>query len=373
MTLRNFTFAIAALLAGCTETKISPGGGGSTGSGGTAGGNNGGKGGGNNGGQAGSGNGGAAGFFMVPDGGGKVGDAVGGGGNSDANCGLTTVKLESKPPEIMMVFDRSSSMNMTVPGTMNTRFTEASAAITQVLSQTNATVLWGLKLYPTGTMMCQIMPGVEVPVGMMTGPAVTTGITGNVPGVPTGTPTAGAVDAATAHLKTRMTPNPKYILLVTDGEPNCGSGGQMAAVTASVTAIQAASTAGFHTFVVGIATAGTSADMVLNSFAVAGGEPRMDATKYYPATLRDELVKALTTITGQVTNCIYPLGTQPPSPNDVAVNVGTMRIMRDPMNGWDYGPGMQSVVLHGAACELAKSGMAGNVQIIFGCPNVPIP
>jgi hypothetical protein len=33
----------------------------------------------------------------------------------------------------------------------------------------------------------------------------------------------------------------------------------------------------------------------------------------------------------------------------------------------------QSVVLYGAACELAKSGKAGDVQIIFGCPNVPIP
>ena len=212
------------------------------------------------------------------------------------------------------------------------------------------------------------MPGVEVPVGMMTGPAVTTAITGMVPGMPTGTPTNGAVDIATAHLKTRTTTNPKYLLLVTDGEPNCDAG-----ATGSVMSIQAAAAAGFHTFVVGIATAGTTADTVLNDFATAGGEPRMGATKYYPATLRDELVTVLTQITGQVTNCVYPLTSQPPSPNDVAVNVGTMRIQRDPMSGWDYGPGMQSVVLHGAACELAKSGMAGSVQIIFGCPNIPIP
>jgi hypothetical protein len=263
-------------------------------------------------------------------------------------------------------------MNMIVPGTMNTRFTEASAAITDVLAKTNATVLWGLKLYPTGAMMCNINPGVEVAVGAMTGPAVTTAITGAVPGMPTGTPTHTAVMMGTDHLKMRTTTNPKYILLVTDGEPNCAGGGGSGAM-ASVMAIQAAAAAGFHTFVVGIATAGTDADTTLNNMAMAGGEARMGATKYYPATLRDELVAVLTQITGQVTNCIFPLSQQPPSPNDVAVRVGGMRIERNMMNGWEYGMGMQSVVLYGAACELAKSGKAGDVQIIFGCPNVPIP
>jgi hypothetical protein len=367
MTLRTLTLAVA-LLTACSETKISPGtGGNGGGAGGAAGGNGGGSGGGN-GGKGGNGQGGGAGFFNVPDAGPQSGD--GGGVNSgDANCGLTTVKLEAKPPEIMMVFDRSSSMNMILPATMTSRFTEASAAITDVLAKTNATVMWGLKLYPTGAMMCNINPGVEVAVGAMTGPAVTAAIAGNVPGSPTGTPTHMAVAIGTEHLKMRTTSNPKYLLLVTDGLPNCSGGGP----GPSVAAIQAAATAGFHTFVVGIATAGTEADTTLNMMAMAGGEPRMGATKYYPASVRDELTGVLTQITGQVTNCIFPLGTQPPSPNDVAVRVGGTRIDRNMMNGWEYGMGMQSVVLYGTACELAKSGKAGDVQIVFGCPNVPIP
>jgi hypothetical protein len=366
MTVRTLSFVVATALLACnTESKIDIGTGGTNGggaSGSGAGGAAGSASGGSGGGHAGSG--GQAGFFMVSDAG--ITDARPGSG-SDANCGLTTVKLESKPPEIMMVFDRSSSMNMTVPGTMNTRFTEAMAAITDVLAKTNATVHWGLKLFPTG-MDCMVTPGVEVPIGTMTGPAVTQGIMGLPPGMPIGTPTHLAVDAATAQLKMLTTPNSKYILLTTDGEPNCGGGAQ-----ASVASIQAAAAAGFHTFVVGIATAGTNADTTLNQMAMAGGEPRMGATKYYPASVRDELSAALTQITGQVTNCVYALGKQPPSPDDVAVNVGSMRIQRDNMNGWSYGMGMGSVVLNGAACELAKSGTAGDVQIIFGCPNVPIP
>jgi hypothetical protein len=250
---------------------------------------------------------------------------------------------------------------------MSSRYTEALAAISDVVTKTNNSVLWGLKLYPTG-MDCMITPGVEVPIGMMTGPAVIQGIMGLPPGMPIGTPTHLAIDAATAQLKTRTTSNPKYILLTTDGEPNCGGG-----AATSVNAIRAAVMAGFPTFVVGIATTGTTADGVLNDMATAGGEARAGATKYYPATSRDELVTTLTQITGQVTNCIFPLTRQPPSPNDVAVNVGGMRIQRDSMNGWNYGPGMNTVVLFGAACELAKSGKAGDVQILFGCPNTPIP
>jgi hypothetical protein len=366
MTVRSSHLAITALLLACNSSSIMPTGG-NSGGGNSGGGNSGGgnAGGGNSGGgNSGGGAGGQAGFFTFPDAGPPT-DALRNGG--DVNCGLTTVKLEMKPPEIMMVFDRSSSMNMIVPGTMSTRFAEAMAAITDVLAKTNATVSWGLKLFPTGQ-DCMVTPGVEVPIGAMTGPMVTAGIMGLPPGMPIGTPTHLAVDAATAQLKTRTTTNPKYLLLTTDGEPNCNGGAQ-----ASVASIRAAATAGFHTFVVGIATAGTDADNTLNEMATAGLEPRMGATKYYPASVRDELSAALTQITGQVTNCIFPLTAQPPSPDDVAVRVGTMRIDRNMTSGWQYGMGMSSVVLYGAACDLAKSGKAGEVQIIFGCPNTPIP
>jgi hypothetical protein len=187
--------------------------------------------------------------------------------------------------------------------------------------------------------------------------------------MPQGTPTYLAVAEAAGHLKMKTTSNPKYILVVTDGEPNCIA----AADVETVTAIETAATAGFHTFVVGIATAGTDADNILNAMADAGREPRAGTTKYYPATKRDELTTTLGQITGQIaTNCVYPLTKKPPSPDDVAVNVGTMRITRDATNGWTYGDGMNSVVLKGAACDLAKSGK-GDVTIIFGCPGIVIP
>ena len=314
--------------------------------------------------DAGGGSGGAAGAA-----GGKGGSAnPDSGGQGDVNCGLVTAKLEGEPPEVVMVFDRSFSMVAPVEGTGHSRFEEATAAIFDVLMKTDATVLWGLKLFPTG-MMCGVTPGVDVPVAAHTAAAVTAGITGLPPGMPQGTPTHLAVAEATAHLKLRTTDNPKFILVVTDGEPNCFAG----ADALTVTAIETAAMAGFHTFVVGIATTGTDDDNILNAMADAGREPRPGATKYYPATKRDELTTALGHITGAIaTNCVYPLTKKPPSPDDVAVNVGTMRIARDATNGWTYGDGGNSVVLKGAACDLAKSGK-GDVTIIFGCPGIVIP
>ena len=48
---------------------------------------------------------------------------------------------------------------------------------------------------------------------------------------------------------------------------------------------------------------------------MAGGVPRNDpTTKYYPVANRADLVTALTAITGQVTNCVFPLSKPPPVP-----------------------------------------------------------
>ena len=54
--------------------------------------------------------------------------------------------------------------------------------------------------------------------------------------------------------------NTKYILLATDGEPNCASGGSSTPnVPATVDAIAAAKAAGFPVYVIGVGPSGTTA------------------------------------------------------------------------------------------------------------------
>jgi hypothetical protein len=179
-------------------------------------------------------------------------------------------------------------------------------------------------------------------------------------------------------LKTRTSSNRKYILLATDGEPSCPTPSD-AARTYAVQSVTDAASAGFHTFVVGVATTKATATTVLNQLALAGLEARPDpnplATKYYLANTKDELVLALQAITGVVSTCLFPLNSKPPVPNNIAVKVDGTKSPQDTthMDGWDYtGPEQTAVEVFGSWCEKIKTAGANKVEIIFGCPGVII-
>ena len=111
------------------------------------------------------------------------------------------------------------------------------------------------------------------------------------------TPTRSGTAGATTYLQTVTTPNPKFILLATDGLPTCGTGGAMDDAVAAEAAVAAANTAGFKTFVVGIATGG-SADTTLSNLANAGGLPRQGTPSYYSVTTAADLAAAIRTLIG---------------------------------------------------------------------------
>jgi hypothetical protein len=246
-------------------------------------------------------------------------------------------------------------------------------------------VQWGLKAFPSSDMRCSVTDGVDVPSAPMNYTKVWGQIQAVAPGTAAGggTPTTLALQKAVTYLNTTPSMNPRYLVLATDGEPNCAAGGGGGFGgggfgnnddAAAIKAVADAVAAGYKTFVIGIATSGT-ADMVLSQMATAGGEPRMATPPYYPVTNRQDLINALGVITGLVTDCVFRLSMPPPSPNDTAVNVGNSRVSRDPthMNGWDYGAANKSIQFYGPACEAVKKATGQNVQIIFGCPGVVIP
>jgi hypothetical protein len=199
--------------------------------------------------------------------------------------------------------------------------------------------------------------------------AVTGAISNNTTPEGNGTPTADAINAAVTYLKTVNDNNPKYILLATDGEPSCPSGD--AAKTQAVAAVTAAATAGFHTFVLGVATTGGTAPQVLTSLATAGLEardaPNPLATRYYLATTKAEIVTELKQITGVVASCSFDLGSAPPVPDNIAVKVGGQKAPQDATNGWSYtSPDNTSLEVRGTWCDMVKASTDA-VQIIFAC------
>ena len=122
--------------------------------------------------------------------------------------------------------------------------------------------------------------------------------------------------------------NPKYILLATDGEPNCAAGcaGNDCSTTPnpaeemeSEMAVADAAAAGIKVFVVGIGNV-ASAVAVLNQMAMNGGEAQTGgATSYYAATDQAALATALNQIVGKVASCTLPLPGKPQDPTNVIV------------------------------------------------------
>lgn len=310
------------------------------------------------------------------------GSGSGSGSGDEKVCAQQNVPLNRLPPEIMVVLDRSGSMRRNAQGQTAPpdKWSQTTAALNTVLNDTQAGVHWGLKMYPSwrkqGDTACGI-EGLRVDPGLNQAGAIMTEVNGNTPTLDRGaTPTAKAVIEASEFLKGRTSQNPKFILLATDGIPNCRNDSDREGdVPGAVAAVTAAREAGFGVFVVGIAASGIKVDgvdafAVLNDMAVAGGRPREGDTKFYSANNEAELKTALGSIASQAADCTFTLEKQPPSPQDVAVLLDDKRLSQGA--DWEYGAGNRSIVVKGAYCDKLKKGDVKNALIKFGCPGMVI-
>jgi hypothetical protein len=298
------------------------------------------------------------------------------------NCGAVQVGLENVPPDLLIVLDKSGSMardamDKTCGRTCTSKWTSTTTAINMVVGQTQATIRWGLKYFANDD-SCGVTDGAAV----MVAPNNATAIANSIMRTRTGgnTPTEAGVTSAVKYMQGLTDPNPKYILLATDGEPNCmpGNADPMADdADGAVAAVTAAATAGFPVYVVGVGNL-PDAQATLNRIATAGGRPQAGATSYYPVSSTDELVAVLTKIGGQIATCTFSLPSVPPVPTNVGVYADgdvNKKIPQDTThtNGWDYGTGMRSIELFGTACDNIKNKVYKDVQAIFGCPGMIIP
>jgi hypothetical protein len=340
---------------------------------------------------------GSGGVSGITTGQGLTGGDIGitGSAGTTTSCGSGNVPIMPLPPDILIVQDRSGSMDddqndKTCTGGCgaNSKWALVTAAINDVVSTTDTTVNWGLKFFADQNAQCGVNPGVAVDVGTGSGPAVANAITMSTKangGVNNGsyTPTRAAVAAASAYLSTLTDPNSKYILLATDGLPNCPEGctgnsctnTPNAAETANVeAAITAAQATNFKTFVVGIATTSDpDANTALNGFAMAGGEPQAGAaTQYYSVTDTASLVTALNAIIGITASCTISLANAPAGLTNVAIsakdaNNNTVVVPKDATNGWSFDTGMKNIIINGSYCTSLQAGAYSNFVFNYAC------
>jgi hypothetical protein len=307
---------------------------------------------------------------------------------SDSNCGATRNQTSRQPPDLLLVFDRSGSMaadpatgrNCNPPATCPSKWNQAVAAVGTAVTNSQTTIRWGLKLFSSDANGCNVTPGAEVAVGLNSAPMITAALDAADPAG--STPTTAAVTLAGDYLAGLTTPDPRFIVLVTDGEPTCAGGGNGNGggddSPAAIAAVAAQAARGYGTFVIGVATASDAmATATLTGMSAAGMHPRAGTPNYYVVNNTDELVAALALIGTQVASCSFTFTMPPPDVNNVVV-VADGKIVPQAVtptdNGWVYGAGMVSVTLTGTYCQDVMSGVVNNVEVLFGCGGItPIP
>ncbi len=262
--------------------------------------------------------------------------------------------------EITLIADRSGSMDLRVPDGA-TRWGALRSAVNIVLPRIEDAFDIGLELFPA-------VGPCSVPDEGMTLPA-SRGNARLIPDLMTrigpdgNTPTRAAIDGARGFFSRHPTPVRRFVLLATDGEPNCG--GPVGQVVSSITALRGE---GIDTFVLGIPGPRDS----LNQMAVAGGRARTGGTAFYEATTTAQLTTAIRAITSATNTCEYPV----PSSLLPVADVSRFRVLfngspvaADATNGWSFTDAARSRIrLNGTSCTTLRSGTVTSVVATYNCP-----
>lgn len=304
----------------------------------------------------------------------------------DAACERINVAAEPDAANVLIVLDRSNSMYEGSPFGPPTvdRWTPAVEALNAATAALDDRVDFGLMLFASDS---QCGAGtVEVPVGPMNASRIASALSGDPRSiVQGGTPIAASLRAAQTELASLE--GKSYVLLVTDGAPNCASGhnGLSCRCTgascfanalnclddvAAVAAVEALAAADIGTYVIGYDT-GEWVD-VLDRMAAAGGTGR---TTHFPVGDRASLESALRDIGGSVVSCTYELETAPGNIRYVRVQVDGTDVPHESVNGDGNGwvlEGDRTINLVGNACEDLKDGEPHDISIAVECEPVLI-
>lgn len=340
-------------------------------------------------------------------------------------CGFT--RFEANPPviNVLLVVDKSLSMDDKPSGFADSKWTALRGALDTTFSQTKAKISYGLDLYPysgksgqTLADSCQ-MPtataAVVVPVqaGTKAAPLILAALDANPPSG--GTPTAAALTRAYNYFSTgagKGLTGERYVLLATDGGPNCNGELTCEAATCTVNmdgkcpgnlnccdakvdklgptncldqdasvaqVTQLLAKANVKTIVVGIPGTEAYAE-TLNALAAESGVTNPDAPPGYFAVSADSgaegLSEALQGITtGLVKSCELHLEEEPPG-DDLYVVIDGVVLPRDADEGWDFQTPRTSppvLEIRGAACHKLETEGAQYVNVTYGCPDLRPP
>jgi hypothetical protein len=340
--------------------------------------------------------------------------------NGLGTCGGASLEAERRTVNMLLVIDKSGSM--TDPIGNEDKWTALKSALATSLGRVQDEMSFGLELFPyslTETIPvdnctdCCVVPDGDAAVVVPVAPGgqalsdISQQLEDTSPGG--GTPTAKALLGALAYFTTgagAALQGDKYVLLATDGGPNCNATLTCTTDTCTTnldgtdcngnccrysdahdqcldnmavgTAIDDLYKAGIPTFVVGLPGTAQYAKF-LNDFADAGHVPNTTGDTDYYAVSDTQGVQGLidvfdTITTELVRSCDIPLREPPAKPElvNVAIDCNVVAPMSDDGSGWHFDDpaAPTQVVLVGPVCDALQANGAKRVDVIFGCPTV---
>jgi len=292
--------------------------------------------------------------------------------------------------DVLIVLDRSGSMMGMLRGVKD--------AVNAVVSASDDKIWFGLMPFPNSVppdecrmvaplSACDAPDMAHVTLGPNRAPDIAAVLTDLA--VCGNTPTTDTLRSARAHLASAGTGHTQYVLLATDGLPNCNdtldgatcdcqdtengcleNPGACTDDAASYVAIDDLMADGVKTYVLGMGSWAAADQDILNAMAEHGG-----TGTFYAAETPDSLLAAFEEIMGTVVlSCTFDL--LPPEgvdENKVNFYIGEEVIPRDTghTSGWDYVDG-NTVEFYGSWCDTIKSGDVSGVKARFGCPTIVI-
>jgi hypothetical protein len=201
------------------------------------------------------------------------------------------------------------------------------------------------------------------------------------------TPTSQTLVNAHDYLRTTTTGHNQYVLLATDGVPNCnssldpdtctcldtdtGCAGRPEAClddTATYAALDALLADGIPTYVLGMGSWLTTDREIMNNMAEHGG-----TTSFYAAETPADILAQFETIMGTVVvSCRFDIHPGPEvDPTKVNFYIDGEVVPRDTSHvaGWDYVDD-DTIEFYGVWCDRIMSGSISDVSAKFGCPTV---
>ena len=307
--------------------------------------------------------GGAGGGGNASGGGGWTGGGSGGGGGSssqtDGGDCAETVTATNAPANLMIVLDKSGSMDEPASDPQTTKWVAAQNTIIQMTTK-YPSIDFGLTMFSLPNSGCST-GSIAVRIGANNADAIKTALRDAGPDGD-GTPIAGGLGVGGQDPGLSDMTRSNGVVLITDGYENCAG----APVTEVKTLFRRANPV--RTYVIGF---GNQVDaIVLSNMAIQGGTARLRTPRYYQAEKQADVEDALKNISNSALLCSFTLSKTGIDPAKIFIGIDGQLVPRDPshLSGWDYNSTTNLVMLYGPACDALASNPQAQLKVNSGCP-----